>query len=246
MTKQIIIKRKNCRNLTLRQFILIEFERARIKLIIFAFLLYKLFMRTALYDFSVFENHDRIGISYGGKPVSDDEHRPALHQFIHSVLNKSFRPRIDGRSSLVENKHGAPRNHSPRDGQKLSLPLRQICSVAREKRIVPFGQMPYKVIRIGEFSGFDAFFVGSVQSSVTDIVYYRSGEQMSILKHYAEGTPQILLIYLFDIQSVVSYASGLYIVESVYKMVIVVFILRPLDAHKSDLLTGVLHKGLCF
>ncbi len=60
-------------------FLLFEFERTCIQLIIFSLLGDQLFVRAPFDNSSLFQHHDRIGIFYGRKPVRDNEHRSAFH-----------------------------------------------------------------------------------------------------------------------------------------------------------------------
>lgn len=67
------------RSLSPYSVILIELERSRIELIIFALHVDELLMIAPLDDDAVLEHHDGVGISDSREPVRDDEHRSALH-----------------------------------------------------------------------------------------------------------------------------------------------------------------------
>lgn len=64
---------------------LFEFKCARIELVILTLLGNQIVVRTALDDPALFENHNHVGVSYGGKSVCDDEDRSAVHQTVHTL-----------------------------------------------------------------------------------------------------------------------------------------------------------------
>ena len=76
-------------------FNLIQLKCTRVQLIILTFLRNKLFVITALDYFAVFKHHNRVAVSYCGESVRDNKYRSALHQFIHTLLDKLFRAGID-------------------------------------------------------------------------------------------------------------------------------------------------------
>ena len=94
-----------------------------IKLIIFSMVCNKCVVVTTLYDVSMFKHHYRIGVSYGGKSVSDYEYRSALHQTVHALFDEGFRSCINGRCCFIKDKNGRIRNGRSCNGKKLSLTL---------------------------------------------------------------------------------------------------------------------------
>ena len=65
-------------------------------------------------------HHDNfICILDGGKPVCNDDGRPAFHQLSKRILNQRLGLRIDIGSCLIKDKHGRLECERPRKGQKL-------------------------------------------------------------------------------------------------------------------------------
>ena len=116
-------------------------------------------MVAALDNFSVFKHHNRMTVADGGKPVRYYENRPALHKLIHTLLYELFRTGIDGRSCFVQNDNGAIRNHRARYGEKLSLPLRKIGSVALYNRFISLGQVGNNCLLYTSDAADEYFFV---------------------------------------------------------------------------------------
>ena len=63
---------------------------AGVKLIVAAFRLNELIMRTALDDAAVFHDHDTVRILNGAEAMGNDEGRAAFHKGIHAVLHELF------------------------------------------------------------------------------------------------------------------------------------------------------------
>ena len=60
-------------------------------------------MRALFDDISVLHDQDQIGVSNRGQAVRDDKARSALHQFIHTPLDKFLGTGIDIGSRFVQN-----------------------------------------------------------------------------------------------------------------------------------------------
>ena len=222
--------------------VLFEFKRARVQLIVHALLRDELIVRAALDDPAVIEDHDRIRVADGGEPVRDDKHRSALHQSIHALLHKRFRTRIDGGSRFVQDHDGRIGNRRPRNGNQLTLSLRQVGRLVTEHRVVPFGQARDKVVRVGKLCRGDALLVRRIQFSVTDVLHNGARKQVCILQNDAQRTAQVCLFDLIDIDAVVADLAVGDVVEAVQKVGNGRFA-RARRTDKGDLLTGFCIDG---
>ena len=102
--------------------------------------------------------------------------------------------------------------------------------------IVSFRQTADEAVRIGQLGRLHHLFVGGVQLSVTYVLHHRSREQMRVLQHDAQRTPQIRLLDLGHIYGVISYFPILNIIKSV-DQVGDGGLARAGSSHKGDLLT---------
>ena len=92
-------------------------------------------------------------------------------------------------------------------------------------------------MRICKLCRRNTFLVGGIELSVTDIIHHRSRKEINVLKHYAERTAKVALLYLVNVYSIVSYLTVVNIVETVDKVGYRRFT-RSRSAYKGNLLTG--------
>ena len=64
--------------------------------VVFAFLLHKAVMASALYYAAVLHYHDNVRILYRRQPVGYDEYRSVLHKVVHALLDYGLCSCIDG------------------------------------------------------------------------------------------------------------------------------------------------------
>ena len=193
----------------------LQLERAGIELVVHSLLGDQLLVVAALDDAAVVEHHDRVRVLDRRQPVSDDEHRPSLHQCVHALLDEILGASVDGRRRLVEDEHGRVCDRGTRDGQQLLLPLRQVGAVAGQHRVVAVRKTGDEVVRVGEFRRGDALVVGRVQLAVTDVVHDRAGEQVGVLQHHAKRPPEVGLADLVDVDAVIPDLAVRDVVEAV-------------------------------
>ena len=67
--------------------LLVKIEGACIKLIVFALGGNQIIVGAALNDSALIENHNNIGVLYGGKSVGDNKYGSALHKRVHTGGN---------------------------------------------------------------------------------------------------------------------------------------------------------------
>ena len=138
-------------------------------------------MTAALYDSSVFEDHNRVGVLHGGKSMRYDEHRSALHKPIGTALNEKFGSRIDRTRRLVHYHNGRVGNRRSRYRQQLPLTLRKVGSVVGQHRVIAVGKSGNEIVGVGDSRRGINFFVGGGEPTVTDILHNRAGKQTGIL-----------------------------------------------------------------
>ena len=81
--------------------------------------------------------------------------------------------------------------------------------------VIPLRQHLDESVRVGEFCCLVYFFIRCVQLAVADVLLDRSGEEVRILKHNAQGVTQIRLLDLVDVDVVVPDLAVGHIVEPV-------------------------------
>ena len=94
-----------------------------IELIIFSLLGDQVIVRTALDDAALFHNHDTVGVLYRGETMGDDKGRAALHQGIHTVLDKLFGTGINGGCRFIKNQCRRIGHSGAGNGKELTLAL---------------------------------------------------------------------------------------------------------------------------
>ena len=87
-------------------------------------------MVAPLDDLPLLQYQNGLCVADGGEPVGDDEHRAALHQGVHALLDELLRAGIDGGGGLVQDQHRGICHGGAGDGQQLALSLAQVCAVA--------------------------------------------------------------------------------------------------------------------
>ena len=186
-----------------------------IKLIIASLLSQQLFVISSLHDPALFEDKDHITVLDRRQSVSNDESRSAGHQLVHAVLDDLLCSCIDGTGRFVEDQNRRVCDRGPGDRKELPLSLRQVGAVALQHGVISLRQSFDETVRVGELGSRDDFFLCGVQFAVPDILFYRTGEQMCVLKDNAEGASEIGLFDLVDVDIVVTDLSVLNIVKAV-------------------------------
>ena len=81
--------------------------------------------------------------------------------------------------------------------------------------VIPLRQHLDESVRVGQFCCLVYFFIRCVQLAVADVLLDRSGEEMRILEHDAQGVAQVCLLDLVDVDVVVPDLAVSHIVEPV-------------------------------
>ena len=172
-------------------------------------------MVTSLNDLAMFQNNNRITVSNRRKSVRDHKHGTALHQVVHTFLYDTFCTGIDTGSCFIQNQYRWVCNCCPRNGQKLSLPLREFFTIPAQHRIVSFREHLYKLICMCQFCCCIDFFIRCIQLAITDIITNRTGKQMCVLKNDSKRMSQIILFDLGNIDSIITDLAFLDIIKTI-------------------------------
>ncbi len=199
-------------------------------------------MGAVLYDVSLLQHHDLVGIPYRGEAVGDDEGGASGHQTVHAVLHKLFCAGVNGAGGLVQDQHRRIRNGGSRNAQELPLTLGQVGTVTGQLGVIALRQAADEAVRIGQLCRCIYLFICGLQTAVTDVFHDRTGEEVRILQHDAERTPQIRLVDLLHIDAVIAELA----VGNLIKTIDEVRnggLSGTGGAHQSDLLTGLCMNG---
>lgn len=172
-------------------------------------------MITALDDLSVLQNHDGVGVAHCGETVSDHEGGPFCHQTIHALLDVLFCSRIDRTRRLIEDQDRRLGYRRSRDIKKLSLALAQVRAVALQNGVIALWKPHDKGMGRCHLRRLNDLFIGSIQSSVADILHDRPRKQVGILKHHGDMAAQLVPLNMTDINAVDGDGPALDIVEAV-------------------------------
>ena len=202
-------------------------------------------MAALFHDLAVLDDHDAVGVADGGQAVSDDEHRPTLHQRVHAVLDMLLSAGVDGGGGFVQNHHRGVLDSGPGDGQQLALALTEVGAVAGDHGLVAVGQAADEAVGVGGLCRGDALLVGGVQTAVADVVHDGAGEQVGVLKDGALTEPQGVLLDVPDVDAVAGDHAALDLIEPVDE-VGDGGLARAGGADEGDLLAGVGKDGDLF
>src|SRR5699024_9951957 len=180
---------------------------AGVQLVILALFGDQFVVAAALDDAALFQDDDAVGVADGGQPVGDDEGGAAVHQAVHAGLDHRLGAGVDGAGGLVQDQHRRVGHRRPGNGQQLALALGQVGAVAGQHGVVAVGQPADEAVRVGQFGGHHAFFVGGVQPAVADVVHHGAGDQVGDLQGDAKRAAQVGLYDLSDVDTVVEYVA---------------------------------------
>ena len=197
-------------------------------------------MRAALDDFAAVDHENLIGPANRGQAVRDHEAGTPLHQRQHSLLDVHFGAGVDGAGRLIENQHGRVGQNRAGDGQKLSLPLRQVRAGFGQLGVIALRQALDKLLAVGQLRRAVNLLVGRVRTAIGDVGSNRSGEQIHVLKHHAQAQPQRAALDVPDVDSVDENIAGIDVVKP-HQQIDDGGLARAGGADERDRLTG-----LCF
>ena len=98
------------------------------------------------------DGDDAIRHAHGGQPMRDDEHRSAVGDLRHVLLDDALALVVERARRLVENQDARIGDQGAGDGDALALPAGQAAAALADDRVVAFGQFEDEVMRAGELS----------------------------------------------------------------------------------------------
>jgi len=96
-------------------------------------------MRPILGNATMLHRNDACRMTDGGKPVGDDNHRPAFADCAHIHLNRLLAFQIKGAGGLVEYQDTRVNRERARDRDALALTTRKTCAALSHLGVVPSG-----------------------------------------------------------------------------------------------------------
>ena len=93
----------------------------------------QLVVRAVLDQAAAIERDDAVGAAHGGEPVGDDEHRAALGDLLHVLLDDALALIVERAGRLVEDQDARIGDQRARDGDALALAARQASRRARRR-----------------------------------------------------------------------------------------------------------------
>ena len=114
-------------------------------------------MRATFNNPSLFQHHNCVGVTDGGKPVSNHEDGAPRHEGVHATFDEGLGARIDRACRLIENEDRRVGHGRSGNRQKLALASREVGAVCGHERVVALGQAVDEAVRVrGASSGFPA------------------------------------------------------------------------------------------
>ena len=96
-------------------------------------------MGAVLDQAAALDGDDAIGHPQRGEPMRDDEHRSALRDLRHVLLNDALALVVERACRLVENQDARIGNQRAGDGDALPLAAGQAAAALTDDRVIAFG-----------------------------------------------------------------------------------------------------------
>ena len=126
-------------------------------------------MFAAFDDFAFVHDAYFVGVADGRQAVGDDDGGTVAHKVFKRFLHETFRFGIEGGGGFVEDENRGVFKDSAGDGDALALAAGEFDAAFAGEGVETFWQGFDKFPSVGEFGGFDDFFVTSVRSGVGDV-----------------------------------------------------------------------------
>ena len=95
------------------------------------------------------DRDDAVCHPQGGKPMSDNENRPASGNLRHVLLNYALAFVIERTCGLVKNNDARVSYQRASDCDALTLASGEACAPLTDNRVIAFRQLENKVVRAG-------------------------------------------------------------------------------------------------
>lgn len=97
----------------------------------------------------------------------------------------------------------------------MPLPLTKTTAVTFQNRIVSLRQHPNKAVRISQLCRCDAFLIGGVRVSVTQIFHHRSCKEVHLLQDNAQAAAQVGFSDLIDVDAIIADLAILNVIKAI-------------------------------
>ena len=92
---------------------------------------------------------DTVAAAHGGQAVRDDDHRAALDDLAHVVLDDALAFVVQRAGRLVQDQDARPGRQGAGDGDALTLPAGQVGAALLDGRVVALRQPGNELVRAG-------------------------------------------------------------------------------------------------
>ena len=108
------------------------------------------------------------------------------------------------------------------NGQKLPLALGQVGTVTVKHCVIPLRKAADEGVGVGNLGRSHHIPIRCIQAPVPYIVGNGTGEKMGILYDHGQGTAQVILFNVPDINAVIGDAAAVYFIKTVNRLMMVV------------------------
>lgn len=140
-------------------------------------------MVTTFNDTPMIHNQDNVRVNDGLKTVGDNEYRTSFHKPVHPPLYHFFSTRVNRRSRFIKDENRCIGKGSTRNGNQLTLSIRQACAIICKNSVVIIVQMLHKRIHVSNTSSFKNFLASRIRTALGNIFSDSPCEEMRILKY---------------------------------------------------------------
>ena len=147
--------------------------------------------------------------------MGNNENRTSFHKTVHPLLHHFFGTRVNRGCRLVKDKNRCIGKGSTRNGDKLTLPVRQACTVICQNSVIPIIQVLHKGIHVSNTGSFKNFLACRIGTAIGNIFSDSPCEEMGILKHDTKRATKRIFLNQLDINTIISNHTRLDIVETV-------------------------------
>src|SRR5215211_2083753 len=178
---------------------------------------HQVFVGACLYDATLFQDGDDIGVAHGREAVGDHDNGPPPHQFSQGYLDLLFGLGIYRRSSLIEYEDRGILEDCTRYGEALLLSAGELDPPFTHAGIVPLRQSLDKVVRVGRPGHRDDLPVRGLLIAEAQVLSYRPHEEKGILQDHADIAAQGFQAHLTNVYAVDQDLTPRGVVETGYE-----------------------------
>ncbi len=146
--------------------------------------------------------------------MRDHEARAPLHEPRHRLLDKRLGAGVHRAGGLIEDEDRRVGHERTRDREQLPLTLRDVGAVVVELGVVSVGQRTHEVVHVRGVRGGHDLLVGSVFTTIREVLADCALEQPRVLQDHAEGTAQVVAGHVACVHAVDQDAAILKLIEA--------------------------------